>query len=481
MLTVSQINNIRNLYRRTRNISETARLAGCSRVTVDKYLKADLSEKKPSPRKKGKSILDDYKQYIEEILLEDMRRWSKQRHTIEVIYQLLNNKGYAGSRTTIWRYVRKRRKELNYHLKTYQRLNWPKGAAQVDLGEAEMDVCGRMVRLSYLVMSFPYSNNAYIQILRDQTAVSFCGALSDIFAHVGGVPHRLVIDNATQAVKRIDKKITESKVFGRFRAHYNFELDVCNPNSGHEKGNVENKIGFLRRNMLVVNNSIDDLDQFNAMLLTEAEKLQFKRVRKGDLMTCGDLFAEERTVLFELPANKYQPMEILAARTNKHGEVTYNGKKYHASYNCVQSEVMIAATPSEIIVLDKDDRTEIRRIPRDLKFLNRRGGQPSVTEALDQAIKKPHSWRESELRRMLTPDVYLHLDNVDSDRLTRLLSTIQRCSDGDDRSIIDRLGMLVKSEIAKNEEILNVYESCKAGSTSALNEYDELLGVDGGV
>ena len=33
--------------------------------------------------------------------------------------------------------------------------------------------------------------------------------------------------------------------------HYRFQADFCNPASGNEKGNVENKVGYSRRNAFV--------------------------------------------------------------------------------------------------------------------------------------------------------------------------------------------------------------------------------------
>lgn len=40
----------------------------------------------------------------------------------------------------------------------------------------------------------------------------------------------------------------ESKPFAAFKAHYRLTARYCNPNSGNEKGNIENAVGFLRRN-----------------------------------------------------------------------------------------------------------------------------------------------------------------------------------------------------------------------------------------
>jgi len=51
------------------------------------------------------------------------------------------------------------------------------------------------------------------------------------------------------AEKYGERILTED--FMRFRNHYSFEAVFCNPGKGNEKGNVENKCGYTRRNFLV--------------------------------------------------------------------------------------------------------------------------------------------------------------------------------------------------------------------------------------
>jgi len=46
-----------------------------------------------------------------------------------------------------------------------------------------------------------------------------------------------------------------------------FETAFCNPNSGNEKGNVENKVGYLRRNYLVPIPEFTDIRDYNQFSL----------------------------------------------------------------------------------------------------------------------------------------------------------------------------------------------------------------------
>ena len=71
-----------------------------------------------------------------------------------------------------------------------------------------------------------------------------------IFEYIGGIPIRLRFDNMTTAVAQVlkdgERVLTDG--FTRFMLHCIFRADFCNPASGNEKGNVEKKVGYSRRN-----------------------------------------------------------------------------------------------------------------------------------------------------------------------------------------------------------------------------------------
>lgn len=154
----------------------------------------------------------------------------------------------------------------------YVRLHWDPGTMQVDFGQADFDYAfggsadGGHVRMHFLSMSFPYSNDARCEVFGDEKDVCVCQGLQDAFDMIGGVPRVVVLDNATEAGRRWHDVITESKLFRRFRLHYGFEARFCNPSSGNEKGNVENKVGFIRRNYMVPAPKVGDLRDYNEAL-----------------------------------------------------------------------------------------------------------------------------------------------------------------------------------------------------------------------
>ena len=80
---------------------------------------------------------------------------------------------------------------------------WHPGECQADFGECDMYVRGSRVVVKYLVVTFPHSNVGYLQCFHGETAECLCQGLKDIFHYIGGVPQRVVIDNATGAGRRM--------------------------------------------------------------------------------------------------------------------------------------------------------------------------------------------------------------------------------------------------------------------------------------
>ena len=101
----------------------------------------------------------------------------------------------------------------------------------------------RVVR--FPAVSFPYSNMRRVAALPGETAECVCQGLLEVFERTGMTPGVVVFDNATGVGHRnSDGTAARTRLFSLFRAHYGFEPRFCNPYSGHEKGSVENAVGF---------------------------------------------------------------------------------------------------------------------------------------------------------------------------------------------------------------------------------------------
>lgn len=91
----------------------------------------------------------------------------------------------------------------------------------------------------------------------------FFYGMKKMFKQLGGVPRKIRIDNMKTAVikpRNRGKETEFTNEFLQFANFYGFEPQACNPYSGNEKGNVENKVGYIRYNFINPAPVIKDLD-----------------------------------------------------------------------------------------------------------------------------------------------------------------------------------------------------------------------------
>ena len=324
-------NSIRQLWRQGDNVSEIARKTGVSRDTVYKYRDMDdFSPEPPTGRPHG-SKLDPYRPLIESWLDEDMRSGRKQRHTAKRVFdRLVSEHGADVSLSTVERCVREMRARRSSEAADGQYLDlvWAPGEAQADFGEADFYVRGMRARLSFFVVTFPYSNVGLAQLFPGETSECVCQALRNVFEFVGGVPTKIVFDNATGVGRRMGDRVRTTELFAACSAHYGFRYRFCNPASGNEKGSVENKVGFIRRNLFVPVPQVWDAGAFNRRLLDRCLEAGDKpHWVKGEREL--DLFEADRLAMLGLPAKPLDCVTYVTRTADKKGKVSVGERGRH--------------------------------------------------------------------------------------------------------------------------------------------------------
>ncbi|MDR2533120.1 MAG: IS21 family transposase [Oscillospiraceae bacterium] len=303
---MAQINYIKDLYEKEGlSLREIARRTGKDFRTVRKYA---YQENWNPPAKKLEAeefpVMGKYISVVNQWLEEDEREPRKQRHSVKRIYDRLKSEhGYKGSYSSVKRYVGLRKAELKRYTEGFLPLAHPPGHAQVDFGSFKYyDVLGNGCEGHALIVSFPSSNTGWVQVFEAENQECLLTGLKRIFEYIDGVPVRLKCDNMTTAVAQVlkgsDRIISDG--FYRFMLHHRFEADFCTPAKGNEKGNVENKVGYTRRNMLVPVPTITDFEAFNAKLLKLCDKdHEREHYVRGELIS--DLWAIEKRHLLKKP------------------------------------------------------------------------------------------------------------------------------------------------------------------------------------
>src|SRR5690554_1035515 len=435
MLTMAQVNCIREMYyEKGMNFASIARATGRDVKTVKKYINMeDFTQPLPKPVKKRGSKLDKYKEEIDGWLEADKQARKKQRHTARRVFNRLaknHSPDFDCSYRLVAAYVAERKKTLySQETQFYMPLEHIPGEAQVDFGEADFYEGNQLINGYYLNLSFPHSNGGYLQMFKGQNMQCLAEGLMNIFDHIGGVPTRLWFDNLSPVVKKILKnhgrELTDS--FLRFKNHYGFTAAFCNPESGNEKGNVENKVGYHRRNLLVPVPRVDDLETFNRQLLEECDQDMQRPHYKKQLLIC-ELLAEDLKTLRPLPAVTYDESELKKVRTNSYAKFTLNDGKhtYSTAPRYASSEVFVRLNAHDVIVLDENYR-EVIRHPR----LYGKENKESMDwlPYLTQLSRRPAALKYTGIYPMLPEPIQDFLDNCDYPSKKETLTVLAKLSE----------------------------------------------------
>ena len=343
MISMDRVDSMRRKYRRGEPVAAIARELGVSRDTVYKYARMeDLSPEPPKARKRKPSKMDRWAPLVDQWLTDDFRENRKQRHTAHRVWRrLVDECGADVSEQTVRRYVREARLRLGGAPDCFLDLDWPAGVAQVDFGHATFVVRGTRREMPYFVASFPYSNVGLAQVFPGENAECVCQGLRNVFEFVGGVPTRVVFDNATGVGRRVCDGVRTTKLFEACSAHYGFEYRFRDPYSGHEKGSVENKVGTQRRNLFVPVPRVWDVDGHDERLLERSRDMSRKEhYRKGRPEL--ELFEDDLAAMLALPARPFECVEYRRARADKKGKVRVDGRHwYSTSPECAGREMVV--------------------------------------------------------------------------------------------------------------------------------------------
>lgn len=409
MLNMSQVNNIKDLGRKGYRISEISRITGADRKTIKKYLEQEDFSPKPPLENKTESILDPYKPIIDDWLAEDRKHWSKQHHTAKRVHERLRDEeGFKGSYSVVQRYMKAIRKISDDEIcKGTQDLIWEPGDAQADFGEADFYEGSRCVRRKYLALSFPYSNDGYVQVFGGETAECVCQGLKDIFEYIGGVPTKIVFDNATGVGRRIKDKVIETDLFKRFRAQYGFPAVFCNPEAGYEKGNVENKVGTERRNIFVPVPSYHTMEEFNKELLPKHEKKASEiHYKKG--VKISELFEEDRRALLPLPRKSFDVCRYDYFKADGYGKICIDGKHHYSTRPENHDEKVLAGIRAHYIdILNKDGSILVRHRR---EYGDKRTDTMDHSTSLAVLSKNSGAWMNSGVRLDIPDSLRTYLD-----------------------------------------------------------------------
>jgi len=350
------------------SIRELARRHGVHRRAVRQALASPLPPPRKRPEGRPAPKLGPYRALIDQWLAADREAPRKQRHTAKRVWQrLVEEQGVEVSERQVRRYVRVRRRELGEPVDAafVPQVHEPGAEAEVDWGEAVVEIAGQRVELGLFLMRACHSGAAFVLAFERQTQQAFLEAHVEAFRFFGGVFERIRYDNLRSAVKQVlrGRRRVESDRFVALRSHYLYEsvFTLAGIEGAHEKGGVEGEVGRFRRRHLVPVPKVASLAELNA-LLENACFTDLGRRIAGRAETVGEALRRESGALRPLPLEDFDAAEETRPRVDQKALVTIRQSRYSVPVALVGRRLHARIGAREIVVLD--GRREVARHPR---------------------------------------------------------------------------------------------------------------------
>ena len=350
-----------------------AKSLGISRNTVKKYIQeyrkarenfTDLSVEnfalteaileKPSydtEKRFKRKLTDDMTSrldfYIKRNAQKKIDGRKKQQMKIIDMHEALLEQGFDIGYTTVRNYVREKeqiRKEA-FIRAIYE----PGVVCEFDWGEVKLEIGGRLKTYQLAVFTMAYSNYRFAMLYHSQQAVCFQDAHVQFFRQLARVPLQMVYDNMRTVVKKFVGTERElSPITTSLAAFYGFQVRLCNPRKGNEKGHVERSVEVVRRKAFSLHDAFDSFEQANEHLQSELSKLN-NRTRSNK--TPSSLILEEQAAM-TAPIGDFDASELLNLKVDKYSTITVKQNHYSVPEAYVGKTVRVKSGTNSIRVFD---------------------------------------------------------------------------------------------------------------------------------
>lgn len=297
------------------------------------------------PRPKMAPFLD----WIEATLTADAAVHRKQRHTAQRLFDRLRTEhGYTGGYTMVKKVVQAYRRRTR---EVFVPLSHPPGHAQVDFGEARVEIAGVAQKGHFLAMILPHSDTPFVQIFPAETTEAFCQGHVDAFAFFGGVPTSILYDNTIIAVARIlaDGTRKRTQVFDQLVSHYLFRDRFARVATGSDKGKVEGLVKYCQRTFLTPIPQAASWDAVNESLRIACLARRDQRVR-GNTQTIGERFGADAAALLPLPNVPFACCRVIPGRASSQSLVRFASNDYSVPVAYGHSAVLVKASVHDVVI-----------------------------------------------------------------------------------------------------------------------------------
>jgi transposase len=273
--------------------------------------------------------------YREVILAKVQEGLSAQR-----IWQDLAESGATVGYDSVRRFVRRLGRTRSL---PFRRMECGPGEeAQVDFGTGApvMTPEGKRRKTNVFRIVLSHSRKAYSEATFTQTTEDFFRCLENAFAHFGGVPKTLVIDNLKAAVAHpdwFDPELTPK--VQSFCRHYGTVILPTKPYTPRHKGKIESGVKYVKNNALKAR-QFTSLEEENRFLDDWERTVADTRIHGTTKRQVNLVFEQaERAALLPLPQARFPCFHEGKRKVNRDGHVEVAKAYYSAPWEYLGREV----------------------------------------------------------------------------------------------------------------------------------------------
>jgi transposase len=300
-----------------------------------------LAEALPRAQERSSSIssVEPFRDKVEQWVTHDI--------PCRAIHQALKREHqYTGSYSSVYRFVQSVKPSQP---KATMPLAFAVGeAVQVDFGTGPELVdleTGEIVKTWFFLMTLCWSRHQYAEIVLDQKVPTWLECHRHAFEWFGGVPGKVIIDNAKCAITRAcARDPVVQRAYAECAEGYGFRIEACPPRQPQKKGRVEAGIKYLKRNFVPLREfrSLADANrQLQAWILEEAGNRIHGSTHEKPLAR----FAIEQPMLKPLPGVVPELAEWAKVKVHRDCHVQFEKCLYSVPFRLIGQPLWLKATP----------------------------------------------------------------------------------------------------------------------------------------
>lgn len=409
VLTVVELNQIEQLYKKYGSIKQVSRELGISRNTVRKYLRnidaaqeGSLLEIYPEKREinRPKSVVnDELIQLVHNYLQDNLNKPRKQRLSAAEIHRLAQGRGFQVGYTTIKSLVRDWN-ESHRSREVFVLQDPPEGyRAEFDWGYVDLTLGNIVQKVSLAIFTINYSQYRFGRLFLNQTSFDVIQAHIEFFNEIQAVPQIIVYDNAT-TIYDIRRRQYNQR-FLLCATHYQFKPQVCNPASPHEKGSTEKSVSVVRKAAFSERIRFTSLSEANEHLRNCLKGINNQRVHRRTKVPV-ELLEEERSEMYALPSLEFSNYELRNCSINRYNLVEIYKNYYSVPDSFCSKIILVKIFADRIQMMENENiiAVHVRKTGKGeyslqtghyIKTLERKPGairHSKILRSLDQEISK---------------------------------------------------------------------------------------------